>query len=162
MTLNFLPSIGRLDPGGHLVHAIGYNGHGVAQATAVGDLLADLITGRPNEWLDVVARPAPTLPPEPLLWLVARGALGLFGAIDPSPTAKSAPPPDGDRGGLGDGSQPTTSTPYGANFGSMVTTGPPRRSAAAMMKRSKGSRWWWGRSAAAVHSPESRGTSVSP
>ena len=82
MTLSFLPSIGRLDEGGRLLHAIGYNGHGVAQATAVGDLLADLILGRDNEWLDVIARTAPTLPPEPFLWLVMTGALGFFGAID--------------------------------------------------------------------------------
>jgi glycine/D-amino acid oxidase-like deaminating enzyme len=82
MTLNFLPSIGRLDEGGRLLHAIGYNGHGVAQATAVGDLLADLITGRGNEWAEVMARPAPTLPPEPFLWLMVNAALGFFGAID--------------------------------------------------------------------------------
>jgi gamma-glutamylputrescine oxidase len=82
MTLNFLPSIGRIDEDGRLLHAIGYNGHGVAQATAVGDLLTDLITGRENEWTGTIARPAPTLPPEPFLWLVARGALGLLGSLD--------------------------------------------------------------------------------
>jgi gamma-glutamylputrescine oxidase len=82
MTLNFLPSIGPLDAEGRLLHAIGYNGHGVAQATAVGDLLADLITGRENEWAGTIARPAPTLPPEPFLWLVAKGALGFFGTLD--------------------------------------------------------------------------------
>jgi gamma-glutamylputrescine oxidase len=82
MTLSFLPSIGRLDAGGRLLHAIGYNGHGVAQATAVGDLLADLITGRENEWAGTMARPAPTLPPEPFVWLVTRGALGVFGSLD--------------------------------------------------------------------------------
>lgn len=82
MTITFLPSIGRLDAAGRLLHAIGYNGHGVAQATAMGDLLADLVTGRDNEWAEVMARPAPSLPPEPFVWLVARGGLGLFGGID--------------------------------------------------------------------------------
>ena len=82
MTMNFLPSIGPLDRGGRLLHAIGYNGHGVAQATATGDLLADLITGRENEWTEVAVRRAPTLPPEPFAFLAVRGALGFFGAID--------------------------------------------------------------------------------
>lgn len=82
MTLSFLPSIGPLDEDGRLWHALGYNGHGVAQATTVGEILADGITGRDNEWARVFPRPAPTLPPEPLLWLTARGLLGLFGSID--------------------------------------------------------------------------------
>jgi gamma-glutamylputrescine oxidase len=82
MTLNFLPSIGPLGRDGHLWHALGYNGHGVAQATAAGDILADGITGKDNEWARVFRKPAPTLPPEPFLWLTARGLLALFGAID--------------------------------------------------------------------------------
>ena len=82
MTLNFLPSIGALGKDGSLWHALGYNGHGVAQATAVGDILADCITGRDNEWARVFPKPAPTLPPEPFLWLTARGLLALFGTID--------------------------------------------------------------------------------
>ena len=82
MTLNFLPSIGPVDGAGRLLHAMGYNGHGVAQAIAVGDLLADQITGRENEWARVFPRPAPTLPPEPFLWLTARAALGFFESID--------------------------------------------------------------------------------
>lgn len=82
MTLNFLPSIGAVDASGRLLHAMGYNGHGVAQAVAVGDLLADQITGRDNEWSRVFPRPAPTLPPEPFLWLAARAALGFFESID--------------------------------------------------------------------------------
>jgi len=82
MTLNFLPSFGSLDRDSRLWHALGYNGHGVAQATASGDLLADGILGRDNEWARVFTRPAPTLPPEPFLWLTARGLLALFGTID--------------------------------------------------------------------------------
>jgi len=82
MTLNFLPSIGTHARDGRHWHALGYNGHGVAQATAVGEILADSITGRANEWARVFPKPAPTLPPEPFLWLAARGLLALFGAID--------------------------------------------------------------------------------
>ena len=82
MTLNFLPSIGALGKDGHLWHALGYNGHGVAQALAVGEILSDGITGRDNEWARVFSKLAPTLPPEPFLWLTTRGLLALFGAID--------------------------------------------------------------------------------
>ena len=82
VTLNFLPSIGALGSDGRLWHALGYNGHGVAQATAVGEILADGITGKDNEWARVFRKPAPALPHEPFLWLTARGLLGLFGAID--------------------------------------------------------------------------------
>lgn len=82
MTLNFLPSIGPVGTDGTLWHALGYNGHGVAQATAVGDILADRIAGRDNEWARVFRTPAPTLPPEPFLWLTARGLLAVFGGID--------------------------------------------------------------------------------
>ncbi len=82
MTMNFLPSMGRVGADGTVWHAMGYNGHGVAQATAVGDILADRITGRDNEWARVFPKPAPTLPPEPFVWLTTRGLLAFFGAID--------------------------------------------------------------------------------
>ncbi len=82
MTINFLPSIGRLGDEGSLWHALGYNGHGVALATAVGDILADGLLGRDSEWARVFPKPAPTLPPEPFLWLTARGLLAFFGTID--------------------------------------------------------------------------------
>jgi glycine/D-amino acid oxidase-like deaminating enzyme len=82
MTLNFLPSIGAHRKDGSGWHALGYNGHGVAQASAVGEILADCIAGRDNEWARVFSKLAPTLPPEPFLWLTARGLLGIFAAID--------------------------------------------------------------------------------
>jgi glycine/D-amino acid oxidase-like deaminating enzyme len=82
MTLTFLPSIGAHEGDGRHWHALGYNGHGVAQATAVGEILADSIAGRDNEWARVFPKPAPTLPPEPFLWLTARGLLAFFAAID--------------------------------------------------------------------------------
>jgi glycine/D-amino acid oxidase-like deaminating enzyme len=82
MTLNFLPLIGRGGLEDGVWHALGYNGHGVAQAMAVGDILADLITGRDNEWARALPKSAPTLPPEPFLWLLARGLLLGFGTVD--------------------------------------------------------------------------------
>jgi len=82
MTINFLPSLGAHARDGRHWHAFGYNGHGVAQAIAVGEILADRIVGRDDEWARVFPKPAPWLPPEPFLWLTARGLLALFGAID--------------------------------------------------------------------------------
>ena len=40
------------------------------------------MVGREDEWARVFAKPAPVLPPEPFLWLTARGLLTLFGTID--------------------------------------------------------------------------------
>ncbi|MCA9511695.1 MAG: FAD-dependent oxidoreductase, partial [Myxococcales bacterium] len=47
MTLSFLPSISPR-PARGVVHAAGFNGHGVAQATATGELLASALAGRPD------------------------------------------------------------------------------------------------------------------
>ncbi len=81
-TLNFLPVIGASGADRRCWHAVGYCGHGVAQATTAGELLADAITGREGEWLRALPKPAPRLPPEPLLGLTARGLLAFFSALD--------------------------------------------------------------------------------
>jgi glycine/D-amino acid oxidase-like deaminating enzyme len=80
MTMHFLPAVG--SRGDTIYHSIGYNGHGVAQACAMGDILADAMLGRSNPWLDTIARFVPSMPPEPLRWLVVRGLLGVVNAID--------------------------------------------------------------------------------
>lgn len=82
MTLNFVPMVGRRKNDANLWHALGYNGHGVAQSIASGEILADGLTGRDNAWMRALPPPAPTLPPEPFAWIAARGLLGLFQAID--------------------------------------------------------------------------------
>lgn len=82
MTLNFLPAVGRIPGSRNILHSIGYNGHGVAQASAMGDVLADMVLERPNEWESVIARYVPTMPPEPLSWLMIRSILGIVNAID--------------------------------------------------------------------------------
>lgn len=82
MTLNFLPAIGPVDKSGKVLQGVGYNGHGIAQANAVGELLADRILGRKNEWADVLPNTPPPLPPEPLLWLVSKALLASFALVD--------------------------------------------------------------------------------
>jgi gamma-glutamylputrescine oxidase len=82
MTLHFLPALGRTGKSRSIYYAIGYNGHGVAAASAMGPILTDFILGRKNEHVDTLARFVPPLPPEPLRWLVIRGMMHIINAAD--------------------------------------------------------------------------------
>ena len=82
MTLHFLPALGRTGTNRNIFYAVGYNGHGVAAASAMGAILADVMLGRPNEHADTLARFVPPLPPEPLRWLIIRGIMGLLNGVD--------------------------------------------------------------------------------
>jgi gamma-glutamylputrescine oxidase len=82
MTLHFLPTLGRTGAGRNLYYAIGYNGHGVAAASAMGPILADFILGRKNDHADALTRFVPPLPPEPLRWLMIRGMMSILNAVD--------------------------------------------------------------------------------
>jgi gamma-glutamylputrescine oxidase len=82
MTLHFLPALGRTGTSRNIYYAIGYNGHGVAAASAMGPILAAYILGRRNEHAETLARFVPPLPPEPLRWLLIRGMLGIINAVD--------------------------------------------------------------------------------
>jgi len=81
-TLNFLPIVGRAPGSASYYYSAGYNGHGVAQATAMGDLLADLMLGRANPWHEVICRKPAYLPPKPLRYLAIKGLLGLVNGLD--------------------------------------------------------------------------------
>jgi hypothetical protein len=61
---------------------VGFNGHGIAQAITVGNIMADRVLGRRNEWQEHVERRAVPIPPEPLLGGTVRGLLQLFAALD--------------------------------------------------------------------------------
>ncbi len=82
MTLNFLPALGATGRHGNIHYALGYNGHGVAAATFMGPILADVLLRRPNPNVEKLARFAVPLPPEPVRWLLVRGMLGVINAID--------------------------------------------------------------------------------
>jgi len=82
MTLNFLPVLGVTGAHHNVYHALGYNGHGVAAATAMGPIVADCVLRRPNPHVDQFKRFPVPLPPEPLRWLMIRGMLGVVNAID--------------------------------------------------------------------------------
>jgi gamma-glutamylputrescine oxidase len=82
MTLNFLPVLGVTDAHGNIHYALGYNGHGVAAASALGPIVADAVLRRPNADAEQFKRFAVPLPPEPLRWLLVRGMLGMVNTID--------------------------------------------------------------------------------
>jgi gamma-glutamylputrescine oxidase len=82
MTLDFLPLCGVAGTHRNIHHGVGYNGHGIAQATYMGRLLADRVSGIANEDAGLLARRGIPLPPEPLRWLLVRGLIGLFAGMD--------------------------------------------------------------------------------
>jgi glycine/D-amino acid oxidase-like deaminating enzyme len=81
-TLNFLPVVGRDPDDETFYYSVGYNGHGVAQATAMGGLLADLMTGRRNRWHEVICRKPAYMPPKPLRYLSIKALLGIVNGVD--------------------------------------------------------------------------------
>jgi gamma-glutamylputrescine oxidase len=65
VTMNRMPSFGRLDP--DVFYALGFSGHGVQMATLAGKLIAEAVAGT-AERFDVMARiPSPTFPGGTLL-----------------------------------------------------------------------------------------------
>ena len=81
-TLNFMPMVGRAADNPAFIYGIGFNGHGIAQASAMGGLLADLVDGKRNPWHDVICRRPPLIPGKPLRYLCVRALLALFNGID--------------------------------------------------------------------------------
>jgi glycine/D-amino acid oxidase-like deaminating enzyme len=82
MTLDFLPAIGRGGTDGNVLFGIGYNGHGVAQASYTGTLLAKMATGEDPGHPELLGRRRVPFPPEPLRSLLAGGILGALRAMD--------------------------------------------------------------------------------
>lgn len=82
LTTNFLPKIGRHPDHPNMLHGMGFNGHGVPQATITGTILADAIAGEANRFEDLFAKPGLNWPPEPLTWLVGKALTGGLGALD--------------------------------------------------------------------------------
>ncbi|MGH7789491.1 MAG: NAD(P)/FAD-dependent oxidoreductase, partial [Candidatus Binatia bacterium] len=82
LSLDFLPVIQPDRRHANMVYAVGYAGHGVAQASYAGRLVADLFLERDSPGAALWTRRRLPLPPEPLRWLTVRALTGLFGAID--------------------------------------------------------------------------------
>ena len=82
MTLDFLPVLGRTGEHRNLAFAIGYNGHGVAQASYCGALLAKLVCGLDPGHPELIGRRRLPMPPEPLRTAWARGLLAALEAAD--------------------------------------------------------------------------------
>lgn len=82
LPLDFLPWVGCSVGGGPVHYAFGYAGHGVAQATLAGRMLADAVLGREHPALAALARRPLRLPPEPLRWLLFRGLERSLAAVD--------------------------------------------------------------------------------
>lgn len=68
MTMDFLPVL-EATMGDQVIFGVGLNGHGIAQGTMMGKLLADTVLDQPNPDRDLLNRKLFPLPPEPLRWL---------------------------------------------------------------------------------------------
>jgi len=82
MTLDFLPMCGVTGTHHNLHYGLAYNGHGIAQASYMGRLLADRITQVGSEDAELLKRRGIPIPPEPLRWLLVKGLIGLFAGMD--------------------------------------------------------------------------------
>ena len=82
ITLDFLPLIGTAGVHGNVLYGFGYCGHGVAQATLMGAMLAERVQRRAHPSEAALARKERAWPPEPLRWLGAKLLNGTLSALD--------------------------------------------------------------------------------
>ena len=82
LTLDFLPMVGTAGAHGNVHYGIGFCGHGVAQATLAGAMLAERVAGRAHEWDTALARREWSWPPEPLRFVGGRLLSGALEAWD--------------------------------------------------------------------------------
>jgi glycine/D-amino acid oxidase-like deaminating enzyme len=82
LTLDFLPVLGVTGAQRNVLYGLGYAGHGVAQATQMGAMIADRIQGREHDGEAALRRRVLSWPPEPLRWLGGNLLNGVLSAID--------------------------------------------------------------------------------
>ena len=82
MSLDFLPIVGRGGARGNILHSVGYAGHGIAQASYAGEMLADLLLERSGPGSALWSRRNIPMPPEPLRWLAFQGLTRYFEGVD--------------------------------------------------------------------------------
>ena len=79
---DFLPLVGVSGAHRNVHYAIGFAGHGVAQATLIGDLVAEQIQGREHPLAKALARRTIAWPPEPLRWLAFQAITRVLDVLD--------------------------------------------------------------------------------
>jgi len=82
LTLDFLPLIGAAGARANVLYGFGYAGHGVAQATLMGAMLAARAQGRVHPAEAALARKERAWPPEPFRWLGAKLLSGTLSMLD--------------------------------------------------------------------------------
>lgn len=80
--LDFLPAVGVTGRDRNVLYSAGYAGHGIAMASYAGTMIADLLLGRDGPGRVLWGHRKVPMPPEPLRWLVAKGLVSTFAAID--------------------------------------------------------------------------------
>jgi gamma-glutamylputrescine oxidase len=85
MSLDETPAVGSLGMHRNIFYAVGFNGHGVNLTSVFGQIVADLIEGKEEEWkwLPYLNRQPPYIPNEPFRWLGVQAALGYYRLTDP-------------------------------------------------------------------------------
>lgn len=81
-TLDLLPQLGTESTHRNVHFGVGFNGHGIAQATLVGSMLAERILGREHPHEAALQRRLRAWPPEPLRWCAARLINAAVVAVD--------------------------------------------------------------------------------
>lgn len=79
---DFLPLLGVAGAHRNVHFAIGFAGHGVAQATLMGELVAEQLQGREHPLAAALARRTFAWPPEPLRWLACQAIQRALDALD--------------------------------------------------------------------------------
>ena len=82
MTTDTLPVIGTTGTDRNIFHALGYSGHGIAQATFLGKMLAARVQGVRDELAAPFERKAWRWPIEPLRWIGATAVLAALRRLD--------------------------------------------------------------------------------
>ena len=79
---DLLPLVGATGQNRNIHFGIGFAGHGVAQATLMGAMLAERMFGQAHEWEVALHRRHLRWPPEPLRWLAYKAITGALAVVD--------------------------------------------------------------------------------
>jgi len=77
-----LPAVGVTGPHQNIHYCAGCSGHGVAQQSLLGHMMAERILGREPELLAAMRRKVPSMLPEPLQYLAVKATLAMTGMLD--------------------------------------------------------------------------------